>query len=432
MFLEQWNGIIVAIEKDESVKETISNPVIKLAKWVMALFAILLTGYLLLSSGNTFTISHFLLSIVGLVVSLFILKHELGLQSSAANSFCNLSKKTSCDAVLNSKGATLLGLFKLSDVSVTAFSCCCLFWFLSFVSNSINTSIMSIVTLLAFPFVIYSVYYQYNVVKKWCPLCLAIASVLLLQIGVLFFTGFTIESIVIDTKSVVLFSLAIILSISFWSVFKPLLKKKESLEKVEIEHYKFKRNFSLFNVLSNQGDTLKAFTPISGEIKLGNPDASTQLVIVTSPLCFFCKDAHNDIEHLLKRIGDKINVVIRFNVTNYTEDNMLYKITSKLIETYNIRGEKQTLKLLDEVYSDAINLEKWLKNQDYKISNLYNSILKQQSEWCTDNAINFTPALYLNGRLFPKEYDRKDLVFFIDDLIEQQNTSTSINQAIAS
>lgn len=431
-FLKLWDGVIVAIEKDDTVEETIQNPAVKFAKWSILTLGVFLTGYLMFISGNLFANLHFTLSVIGLIISAFILKHELGLQSSAANSFCNLSEKTSCDAVLNSKGATLFGLFKLSDVSVIVFLSCCLYWFLSFVSNTINTSIMSIVTLLAFPFVIYSVYYQYNVVKKWCPLCLTIASVLVVQVGVLFLTGFSFELLVFDTKSLVLLAIALIIAISSWSLIKPLLKKKESLEKVEIEHYKFKRNFSLFNVLHNESDTLSSFTSIPKEIKLGNPDAYTQLVIVTSPLCYFCKSAHNDIEHLLTRIGDKLNVIIRFNVTNYNEDNLLYKIVSKLIETYNTAGEEKTIKLLSEVYSDDVNLEKWLNNQDYKASNAYKDVLEKQSDWCIENTINFTPAMYLNGKLFPKEYDRKDLIYFIDDLIEQENISTQINQAIAS
>ena len=430
-FLKQWKGIIVAIEKDETVNETVQNPITKYAKWAMLSIVVVLTGYLMFISGSVFSNLHFILSVVGLVISTFIVKHELGLQSSTANSFCNLSQKTSCDAVLNSNGATIFGVFKLSDVSIITFSCCCLFWALSYISNTVNTSLMLIVSLLAFPFVIYSVYYQFNVVKKWCPLCLAIASVLLIQIGLVFATNNNLQLLTLNFQSVMFFSIALITSIGFWSVLKPLIKKKETLEKVEVEHYKFKRNFSVFKVLHDESDMLKTFSPIPGEISLGNPKAETKLVIVTSPLCYYCKEAHSDIDYLLNRIGESINVIIRFNVTTYKRDNQLFNITSRLLDLYNSCSNKEVTKALNEVYKNGVNLQDWLSSQNIISNNSYNAILEQQSEWCNTNAINFTPALYVNGKLFPKEYDRKDLIYFIDDLKEQQQ-SFVVNEAIAS
>jgi hypothetical protein len=58
--------------------------------------------------------------------------------------------------------------------------------------------------------------------------------------------------------------------------------------------------------------------------------------------------------------------------------------------------------------------------------------LEKQSSWCLKNAINFTPEILINGHSFPKEYDRTDLVYFIEDLYEnclqinQEHTNTSI------
>jgi hypothetical protein len=47
---------------------------------------------------------------------------------------------------------------------------------------------------------------------------------------------------------------------------------------------------------------------------------------------------------------------------------------------------------------------------------------------------NFTPEILINGHSFPKEYDRADLVYFVEDLYEscnqvtKKNTNTSIEQ----
>ncbi|MCD2258644.1 vitamin K epoxide reductase family protein [Psychroserpens luteolus] len=431
-FLKRWNGIVVAIEKDETVKETFESPTKKMAKWILSGLGILLVGYLILSNNSVFASTHFLLSIVGLIISVFILNHELGLQSNTTNNFCNLSEHTSCDAVLNSKGASFFGILKLSDISIIVFSCYCLCWLLFFVSGTSNYSILSIATLLAFPFVVYSLYYQYSVVKKWCPLCLSIASVLILQITALVVFGAFFKTIRIDVQTMVLFSMATLTSIGVWSFIKPLLRKKEVLEKTEIAHYKFKRNFSLFNVLLNEGDAFSAFNSIPGEIVLGNKDAKIEVVLVTSPFCYYCKKAHRDIDQLLHRIGDKVKLIIRFNANVNNPDDQLFQVASRLLKIYNTQSKNEILKALNEVYSDDVNLEHWINHKPYEVSVFYNTILKIQSDWCQTNAINFTPALYINNKLFPKEYDRKDLIYFIDDLTEQLDTTISTNSRVES
>jgi hypothetical protein len=46
--------------------------------------------------------------------------------------------------------------------------------------------------------------------------------------------------------------------------------------------------------------------------------------------------------------------------------------------------------------------------------------LKKEREWCEMNNINFTPEILINGKSFPKEYDRADLQYFINDLIDEE------------
>jgi len=93
-----------------------------------------------------------------------------------------------------------------------------------------------------------------------------------------------------------------------------MLIKKNSLEKLEIEHYKFKRNFSLFNMLYDENDSLESFQLIDDEIILGNRNTTIELVIETSPFCYYCKKVHRDIEKLLIQARKKLRIVIRFDV----------------------------------------------------------------------------------------------------------------------
>jgi len=46
--------------------------------------------------------------------------------------------------------------------------------------------------------------------------------------------------------------------------------------------------------------------------------------------------------------------------------------------------------------------------------------LDNSRKWCSDNNINFTPAIYLNNRAYPKEYELDDLNLFVDEFMEEQ------------
>ena len=45
-----------------------------------------------------------------------------------------------------------------------------------------------------------------------------------------------------------------------------------------------------------------------------------------------------------------------------------------------------------------------------------NEILYEQFSWNQKNKITYTPAIIINNHLFSKEYDRNDLIYFINDL----------------
>jgi hypothetical protein len=155
------------------------------------------------------------------------------------------------------------------------------------------------------------------------------------------------------------------------------------------------------------------------EIVLGNKEAPIQIVLVTNPRCFFCKEAHQVFHDVLKSRKENIQLIIRFNINiSFTEGNSSLEISNQLLEIYTSQSENNTLQALDEIYSD-IEPDVWL--QKWKSTTFFGHIseLEKAKEWCTKNAVNFTPAIFINGYLFPKEYNKKDITFFIDDLIEE-------------
>ena len=424
-FLTQWTGITVVIENDNTITETVPSATFKIAKLTFLILLIGLVSYVMYASPNIFSGAHFLLSIVGVVISIYIVRHELGLQSPKANSICNLTENTSCDDVLNSKGATLFGLFKLSDVSIIAFACCCLSWILFAVSDASGLAVMSLVTAFALPFTFYSIFYQFKVVKKWCPLCLGIIGVLLLQFGALFTSSSEVFPIAIDSRSILIFVSCLLMTAAIWTFLKPLLKHSNELEKLEVDHIKFKRNFKLFDTLLNGSERVSNIGTIPGELVFGNENAPLKIVLVTSPFCGFCKKAHSDIDKLLSVAGKNLSVTIRFNSRSLDNDDSVYRIASQLLYTYQTKGKAATLLALKETFSETVDLQNWMEQHDVKDSETSRFILQQQQEWCSANGINFTPAVYLNDKSYPSEYDRTDLQYFIDDLVDKYSVTVT-------
>ena len=415
-FLEKWNGITIAIEKDNAINEISINPLEKIKKVVVPLFLLIALGIFFNYKGdNVYAIVHFISSIVGIGISILIVKEELGFKSEATNNFCNYSEKTSCAEVFNSKGATILNYLKLSDVCLITFSSYLLTWFASIGGSITPEKLFVILSLLSVPAISYSIYYQAKIIKKWCPLCLGIVSVLVIQLGATsFYNWVSLTSI--SLLSIVTFLISLLLSSSIWNTLKSILLRKVKLEKLEVNHFKFKRNFSVFKSLWQSDQKLTNTNEIKGELTFGNIHAPVELILVTNPYCSFCKSAHTDIERILKVGKDEIKVTLRFRVDTTDRDNGLYKILSEILHVYHTKGQTASLELLNKIYHPKTNLEKWLNQTNIHFNPGYNTIMKSQNDWCEINGINFTPALFLNGYAYPMEYDRTDVIHFIEEL----------------
>lgn len=421
-FFELWTGILVVIEKKEKKDYDNLNKAGKIKKLVYFSTFIILISFFTLAKPSLFQIIYFALSCVGIYISYLIVIHELGLHSKILDKFCSgENKNTSCDAVLSSKGATIFGLFKLSDVGFVYFTALAL---ISLIISSIDlqtTSVIFLISTLAIPFTFYSLYYQWKVVKNWCPLCLSIVSILWLQFGALFLNDAFWKYMFINDHSYVFFIASLLITTSLWILIQPLLKKEQLFEKLEIEHIKFKRNFKLFKSALNLNPILDTAIPAVSELVFGNknPDAFLTIILITNPMCGYCKESHRVIEKILKNENSNIQIIIRFNVSPDDEEAKGTKIAAKILELYHATNEKNCLYALSDIYSE-MDADTWLKKWGETIPKKYLRTLKYEKEWCGNNKINFTPAMLLNGQQYPKEYGKMDLLYFIDELIEEQ------------
>lgn len=425
-FLEQFTGIIVAVENDETKTIKASNS--KIVKKTLLLSAFILLNILFFRSNPSLhVIFYFLLSIIGTGISYLIIMHDLGLDSKLMDSICSQeSKTTNCNAVLNSKGATIFKNFKLSDVSLIYFVSISLSTLLLSLTK-ININPIFLISLIASPIVLYSLYYQLHVSKTWCLLCLGIVSVLVAQASIFFLNQ---DTLVLDYDNSLLIGFSFVSSSAIWLFINSKLKAEKEYKTLKIESTKFKRNFNLFNTLLNQKEALNTNISNHSEIVFGNKASNFNITIITNPFCGHCKAVHQLVEDLLKAYHNLVSITIRFNINTTDKDSAIVKITSRLLEIYQAEGEVKCLTAMHDIYENN-NAEQWLlKWEDTISSKDYIATLEEESNWCKANQINFTPEILINGKSLPKEYNRSDLKLFIEDLNESC-CSNNIEKTIA-
>ena len=126
-FLKHWDGTSLYVIEPESFpwKCYLANEFkghrLQLLFATTVLFLLSLWGILPVEK-DLFLYTSSILKIIGLLVSIFLLRHDWGKSSRTEHNFCTLAKTFSCDAVLGSKASKLFGVIKMSDIGIVYFT----------------------------------------------------------------------------------------------------------------------------------------------------------------------------------------------------------------------------------------------------------------------------------------------------------------------
>jgi protein-disulfide isomerase/uncharacterized membrane protein len=365
-----------------------------------------------------------LLLTIGVYLAVEALLHELGIKSKFSETVCALNVNTDCGAVINGKKSKIMKLINFSDSSFVFFSGQLLALLFLTISNQTTffCTITTMLLLFSLPITVTSIYQQWFVIKKWCPICLAIIVVIYLEFfSFLYFKGFNLA---INTKSIIyyLFALTVCLIMTYFS--KKIIKTNVEQKSKIAESNRFKRNYSLFKIALLASDKVSKRTTVSKNIILGNPDAQLKIIMISSPFCGHCKDAHQTMDLILKHYKEKVSIEIRFNFDVTLGDKKSEIAHQKLINIYLDKGQEAFNEALHDWFENK-EIDKINSNKHYHLTEATaNKILQAQLLWNQENAITFTPTLIINGHHFPKEYEREDLIYFMNDLAEDKDFLT--------
>lgn len=423
-FLNDWKGVVLIAEAEENAgeKDYTANhkkELIRLLGWPVLFAALILmaiTGSWIFAVNNEPAVSagYILLScckLVGLAVSGLLLWYEIDKYNPLLQKICTSGggSKANCNAVLSSPQAKPFSFISWSELGFFYFAG----GFLSLTLQP-HTGIVYTIALLnlpALPYVAFSVFYQWRVVKQWCPLCLVVQAVLVAEFITAWTTGLISSGnlpAALSFGNLALLCMHFIIPVLGWYLIRPSLIAEKAGRDKKYELARLKSNQEIFSAMLLRQKKVTRNTEGLG-IVLGNPDAAHTVLKVCNPYCGPCARAHADIDELLHH-NDNLRVQIIFTATPDKEDFKSFPVRH-LMAIAEKKDIDLTMRALDDWYlpekkdypafASKYPMNGELEKQEEKLASM--------SAWCNETGISFTPTFFFDGHQLPAMYSITDL-----------------------
>ena len=423
-FEKKWSGVVLLVEANKNSGEEnykakrkieVFERVCRYVVWTL-IVTIPLTTFLYLPT-NLFPL--FFLKIVGSTFCIALLQKQFGIGNSSINAFCKMGTKTDCDAVIHSPASRLFGLVHLSELGAWYFIGGLLTIMVSSLT-AFNLSALLSFSFAVLPFSFYTIHYQWRVIKKWCPLCLAVMAVFGLECLVSYFgvLDFQISWVAVYTMFI-----AFVLPLIFWITVRKRFMESFNLPALEKNLNRFIKSEQVFqSLLLNQQVTETGNFEI--ETILGKVKAPIVITMVTNPTCGPCGRTHKILESFLELFENEVSIKYRFMVNPNDNLSASHQVINHLISLQLTDQESEFQSAMSNWFSRTgeKDLKKW-KN-DYPLKTMtddatVHEIINQHYQWCKKSGITATPTVFINGKLMPEEFSIQDLKFQIRKMVEQ-------------
>jgi len=423
-FKKLFGGIVVAIDK----KEINKNPFKGMLHFLpIGIFSVSLCSILYIQMPFEIdTVAFLLLTFLGILFSAFLFAQSIGFNSDVINRFCSISKNTNCNSVLQSNAAQINKYINLTDVGIVYFTC----QLLSILIMNQFSMLIYLISIPAATFSLYSIYQQGFVIKKWCPLCLAVVAVLILQ-GIV--AIITLDITRIKNTEFLFIILVSTLTVISWYYLKGLHTTNRRILQIESDLLSFKRNYHLFlPFYKNERPFNDKDLREQNQIFIGNKNASICITLITNPLCEACQKAHKILTDLQSKYLEDVLLRLIFYIPYQNLNDPRTMISAWLIDAYK-NNPNNGITLIEKWYTkpdlkafDRLKLPK-------EVVSKYQRYLQKHSEWCVTNRLTLTPSLLINNKFFPLIYRTEDLLYHIESIIEfEQNRNDDSRESFQS
>lgn len=380
------------IERKKMVKKTVAITCIS-----MILLAVILSS-IPTTSFYSFALLG-LIKVAGVVVSSLLIAYEFSDNSSFLANLCTVGKRN-CKAVISSRASKFMGV-SWSEFGLLYFISTLILINVSVFTELNKVFILGIVSSISSFYIVYSLYYQWRVIKQWCPLCLVVQLILLFEL-IWSISNFWVEPFVAEISLIPIiewFAIGVLMPASIWVFLKPLLLDSRKGVMVSKAFKRLTNNSDVFQVILKQQSKAPSGWQTLG-IDIGNEDAPNTILKICNPFCGPCSKAHPLLEDIIDR-NENVKLKIIFYVPNRPGDPSATVV-------------KHLLSLPKDKVREALDYWYLKSNRNYEhfslrfppgldINDLGHN-LDLMVKWCEDAEIRGTPTIFLNGYKLPDYY----------------------------
>ena len=408
-FITRWGGHVLLFYPNENSREPNYkthkiNYILSYLEWKTLAICLIMLCTLIISLRSVpdiWKMASIIFSACGIILSTMLLLQQLKVHNSFVESVCNAFKQGSCHNILETKAAKFLGRYSWAEIGFCYFTSNLL---IQLVSDKYDV-LLAYIGILALPYCIWSIGYQKHI-NQWCPLCLMVQGVIILQFLLYLFAGYYVipfEIAPLYAVSLIAFYAVIGLSLH---KFLPLLSMTDELQQIKWKYNHLKMNVQVFQSLLA---TEKKY-PISGSsIIFGEYKSTMRVTIFSNPYCSPCAEMHKRLQELLKSGVCQIEYVF----TSFSPE--LNNINKYLIAAYQQLGPQKTWEFYSEWYDKGkIEREKFFNTLGLDIgTDSVRKEFEQHEEWRKQTDLSATPTILVNYHKIPYGYAVEDLQYVL-------------------
>ncbi len=261
----------------------------------------------------------------------------------------------------------------------------------------------------AIPVVVWSLWTQIFVVKKFCPICLCLLTdMLVLNVFNICTLDFrNVHFVNSDFKDVICSVLFFLVFLSFSSKYsKNILGKSVQIENIKRSNNYLKEQFLL--LLNRFPQNIDSKPSCLDSINWGETNAQKCLVAVLNPTCIPCALDFLNMYRAMA-LSNSIKVHVFFTYWTKEQHEKLELLVSAILQNPN------KMYVIQEWYDFGVYDQKLFKEKFCTKSierKFIDQLIDRQKEWSVNNNIHSTPSFMLNGHFLPKGFNFMDIINF--------------------
>jgi uncharacterized membrane protein len=417
-FLKHWTGVALfaaGVEQNEEYNFKQNQRFEKLEKlkkialWFLLPIIIIATSIysLVITDMALFPlVPYLLLSFSGVFITLLLVWMEIDIDNYAIKNICSANKKINCNAVLESKASKVFGV-SWSQIGLLYFIVNLILLIYAALFSPSTLLIVQVIYLISMPFCIFSIYYQWRVIKQWCTFCLLIQGVLVGQFIVSIYS-FNINTNILSLNDVFLFLQIILITSYLFSLIIKFIKAANSLNSDKLKLLRIVHLPEVIKSVLSSSDFAKEASNIG--LIIGDVNSPNKIIKVCNPYCSPCAKSHNLIEEIL-HVNKNVHLQIIFTAAPSSKDPLYFPVRH-FMALAKLKGTEFVHRVLEQWYNsshksyEALALKHIISDDDLLQQD---EEIKKMYDWCELMTITETPTFFINGYKLPDNLEISNL-----------------------